>query len=1349
MAKILIIDDRPINRQFLTTLLGYQNHQLSEASDGAEALRVARQFQPDLIISDVLMPTMDGYEFVRRLREDGKIRNTPVIFSTAHYLSRESQALAEKCGVTSILYKPSDPQVVLEIVGNALAGTVAAPMVEPPQPEEFEREHQRLLTNKLAEKTEQLRDAHGKLTALIELSTELATERDPAELLDRYCSVARKVIGASWTLVVLLDPAQKTVSHLGLIGIDLEDTPALRAALVETGIFKTLIHEARTICLSDVTSNPATLRLPQLFPRPSSLLVAPLTRRGRVDGWICLADKLGFESFSEQDEQLAMALAGKMAVAYENARLYAESVKNAARLEREISERVKIGKQLSDSRARLAGVIDSAIDAIVTIDGQQRVILFNTAAEKMFRCSALEAMGKAIGHFIPERFRRDHAAHIRSFGATGVSTRVMAGARAVYGLRSDGTEFPLEASISQIEVAGEKLYTVIMRDITERKHAEEALKESENRLRAILEAEPECVKLLAADGSLVDMNPAGLAMLEADSLEQVKGHNVCELALPEHRAAFMAANERVFAGETATLEFEISGIKGTRRWLEMHATPLRDKDDAIIAALGITRDVTARRRVAEELHASERRFRELLEEVELIAVLLDVEGRVTFCNDFLLRLTGYEYEEVVGTQWFERFVPKQRADVRETFLKALRSGTVSKHFENPIRTRSGELRTIAWNNTVLRDLEGNVIGTASIGEDITDRRRAEEALRESEEQFRTMANSIPQLAWMAHADGYIFWYNQRWHDYTGKTLAEMKGWGWQSVHDPEFLPKVMERWQDAIATGQPFEMEFPLLGADGKFRMFLTRVQPVKDSQGRVVRWFGTNTDVDELKRVEEALRETQERLESAVAAGSVGTWVWDLVSNRALADEYLSKLFSINTESNAEGGALEKFFEAIVEEDRTRVQQAIERTIQFDEKYDIEFCVLAADNKRRWLHGRGRIDRDAAGNALRFLGMLMDITERKQAEEALRTSEARYHTLFEYAPDGIVISDSKGYFLDANMRMCEMLGYSRDELLGLHASDVVSEKEIPRIAPALQMLNEGSDYHREWQIRRKDGSVFEAEAIATAVPDGNMGVIRDITERKEAERVLRSKNEELAGMTQQLWQASKLATMGELAASIAHELNNPLATVGLRTENLLLQIPPEEAEKRKPLEIIGQEVDRMAKLVNNLLLFSRRSKRQVSTVDACEEIANSTDFIQYHLRSRNIHVAMDFADGLPTLQADRQQLRQLFLNLLTNASDAMPQGGTITITAASNGSGETVAIDFADSGEGISAENLAKIWEPFFTTKPEGKGTGLGLAICRRIVEEHGGTMDIQSESGKGTTVHLVFPATSVQGLG
>jgi signal transduction histidine kinase len=246
-----------------------------------------------------------------------------------------------------------------------------------------------------------------------------------------------------------------------------------------------------------------------------------------------------------------------------------------------------------------------------------------------------------------------------------------------------------------------------------------------------------------------------------------------------------------------------------------------------------------------------------------------------------------------------------------------------------------------------------------------------------------------------------------------------------------------------------------------------------------------------------------------------------------------------------------------------------------------------------------------------------------------------------------------------------------------------------------------------------------------------------------EQTEALRAKSEELSAMTQQFWQTSKLATVGELAASIAHELNNPLATVSLRTESLLAQAA-EDDPQRRPLEIIDQEVERMGSLVRNLLQFSRRSQQQISTFDVRKEIDNAIEFIHYHLRKRQINVVREFAEALPTVHADRQQLRQLFLNLVMNASDAMPQGGRLTLRVNAgqleHGAG-SVAVEFEDTGAGIAYDDLAEVWEPFFTTKPEGRGTGLGLAICRRIVEEHRGTISIESEVGAGTTVRIMLP--------
>lgn len=254
-----------------------------------------------------------------------------------------------------------------------------------------------------------------------------------------------------------------------------------------------------------------------------------------------------------------------------------------------------------------------------------------------------------------------------------------------------------------------------------------------------------------------------------------------------------------------------------------------------------------------------------------------------------------------------------------------------------------------------------------------------------------------------------------------------------------------------------------------------------------------------------------------------------------------------------------------------------------------------------------------------------------------------------------------------------------------------------------------------------------------------------EIAERTRAEEALRAKDEELQAMTQQLWQTAKLATMGKLAAEVAHELNNPLTAIGLRTELLQADIPTGNPA-RKDLDVIAFAVAEMRALVSNLLQSSRRSQPQKSAVDVGDEVDKTLALIDHHLLNHRVTVAKEVAENLPWAMADRQQIRQVLLNLFTNASDAMPQGGTLTVRGyarQTNGTGPAVVLEISDTGEGIPPEILSKVWESFFTTKAEGKGTGLGLAICRRIMEEHGGKIEIESEGvpGKGATVRLTLP--------
>ncbi len=296
---------------------------------------------------------------------------------------------------------------------------------------------------------------------------------------------------------------------------------------------------------------------------------------------------------------------------------------------------------------------------------------------------------------------------------------------------------------------------------------------------------------------------------------------------------------------------------------------------------------------------------------------------------------------------------------------------------------------------------------------------------------------------------------------------------------------------------------------------------------------------------------------------------------------------------------------------------------------------------------------------------------------------------------------------------------------------------------------------------RRVKERTAELQATQEELKKSNMDLsqlTRQLEDRvKQRTEELRAKNEEITIMSEQLLQASKLATVGELAAGIAHELNNPLATISLRTESLIHRTPAEDPQHRA-LSIIAQEVERMGKLVTNLLQFSRRSQPQISTIDLREEVDHALELIYYRLQKHQITLSKLYPSELPCIHGERQQLRQLFLNLFNNAIDAMEGTGGVLSIEIRVDQGDvltggtqttppdhphTLVIEIKDNGTGIPPELISKVSEAFFTTKPEGKGTGLGLPICRRIVKEHGGVMNILSEGlpGKGTTIQVVLP--------
>ncbi len=347
MANILVVDDDPTARDLIVTVLGYAGHQVREANDGAEALTATQSTPPDLVIADLLMPTMDGFEFVRRLRALAACERTPVIFYTATYLESEVRNLARECGVADIITKPAEPQQILDAVSRNL-GT-PPPVRAPPPLEEFRQKHLGLLLAKLSQKAESV---VPRLDAMIELGLQLASERDPQQLLGNFCASARKVIGAKYATVAVLDKETPTLRYQFASGMNTELAARLTSQSCPPVSDEVLsAREPRRLC--GLPGDPQAVGLPSEHPPVHSFLCAPIVSPDRVYGWLCLADKIGSAEFNDEDEGLAQILAAQVGRVYENGSLYMEVKRYVANLEAEVTERKRAEAEIQKLNAGL------------------------------------------------------------------------------------------------------------------------------------------------------------------------------------------------------------------------------------------------------------------------------------------------------------------------------------------------------------------------------------------------------------------------------------------------------------------------------------------------------------------------------------------------------------------------------------------------------------------------------------------------------------------------------------------------------------------------------------------------------------------------------------------------------------------------------------------------------------------------------------------------------------------------------------------------------------------------------------------------------------------------------------
>jgi PAS domain S-box-containing protein len=465
MPTILIVDDRPANREFLMTLLGYGGHRLLEAADGDEALAIVRQERPDLVVTDILMPTTDGYEFVRQLRADPAVAATPVIFCTAHYHEPEARNLAAACGVRYVLGKPCEPEAVLRTVAAALGWVASSPA---PAPAGFSGEHLRLVTTKLFQKAEELRLSNGRLKALVDFGLQLGSERDLPRLLQTFCDTAREILGARHAVAAVLYKDHTALRHFMTSGMDADTVQRLGSPDSRVGPHALVLREGRCLRRRNPGGDPTALGFAPRFPPIHCWLGAPIASPARVYGWLDLIDKLGAAEFSDEDERLAGILAAQFGRVYENGSLYAESLRRADEL-REREERIRL-------------LLESTGEAIYGIDADGVCTFCNrTCARLLGYAEPTWLLGKNV-HALIHHTRPDGSPCAEEDCPIVQACRRGAPAHGEdeYFWRADGSCIPVEFWCHPVRRQDAVVGAVVtFMDISERKQLEERFRQAQ------------------------------------------------------------------------------------------------------------------------------------------------------------------------------------------------------------------------------------------------------------------------------------------------------------------------------------------------------------------------------------------------------------------------------------------------------------------------------------------------------------------------------------------------------------------------------------------------------------------------------------------------------------------------------------------------------------------------------------------------------------------------------------------------------------------------------------------------------------------------------------------------------
>ncbi len=945
-------------------------------------------------------------------------------------------------------------------------------------------------------------------------------------------------------------------------------------------------------------------------------------------------------------------------------------------------------------------------------------------------------------------------------------------------------------------------------DITDRKQVEEMFRDSEEKYRSLVESTEDSIYMVDKDCTYLFANERQLSRLGSPR-DRVIGRRYSEFHTFEEDHEFTEKVNEVFESGRS-VQYEHRSRRDDKYFLRT-LSPVRTHETGKTKAVTvISKDITERKQIEEELGTEKQRFQTLTENAPFGMMVIDKEGAFQYINPKFRELFGYAPEDVPnGKTWFRKAYPDPtyRHHVISTWLIDLESFRPGEKRPRifTVTCKDGTKKIINFISVQLRSGE-NLIAC----EDITERKRAEEALKESQQLLEKTFTSLRDAVFIIDAEtAQIIDCNPAASRIFGYSREEMLGRPSVFLHvDEETLKEFRKHLYTGVKERGFLHLpEFRMKRKNGAVFPTEHSVAPLEDPPGKRTGWVSVVRDITERKQAEETIRKSEETAkqiaqENAIMA-EIGRIVGSTLNIEEVYDRFAEEVhklipferININIINHAKrtvtaayttgevvtgrqaGDVFPLAGSATEEVMRTRSPLILQTGDRTELAHRLPGVLPAFDAGHRSMLIVPLISRDMVIGAVYFgstkpkafaerdlrlaervanqiAGAIANaqlFTEFKQAEEALKRSEAQYRRIVETAEEGIWIIDAESRTTFVNRKMTELLGYAVEELVGKPLWAFMDEEGWAIAGDNLEYHRQGIKEHRNFKFRRKDGTELWAIVTTSAIldqeeqPTGALWMVTDITQRKHAE-------EEKRAIEEQFRQSQKMEAIGRLAGGIAHDFNN-LMTVISGYSQLSLSELKEGDPLRENLKEIKNATERAAGLTRQLLAFSRRQILNMKWVNL-NNILQDLDKMLRRVLGEDIELVTVLAEDLWGVKTDPGQIDQVILNLAVNARDAMPGGGKLTVETANVELDESYArshtavrpghyvrLTVSDTGVGISPEAKDWIFEPFFTTKEQGKGTGLGLSTVYGIVKQSGGNIWVYSELGRGTTFKVHLP--------